>query len=361
MILDRQRLDHHLPIRSDVAGAGDRPERPLDLLRDLRLARGVGLLPFRHQLAHLRTGFLRDAVLLGAQVLLLGQRLAATLVQVEDAADVDAHGLLPGAFSERATSTLKPRDQHIRYLNEARAGEPLIMRAGVMETTETSALLYQQLDHADGRPCATFRTWVDHIELDTGIAFPWSKPMLDELAGYPAEPIETGAPRSIDFNATPAAAATMADANKIEALTIGRGVVPPAHCDVYGDMLPEMFVARVSDSVGVFLNDWRHTLERNLGGEAARDRIGGAVIESRWVYRRWPRAGDRFVIRTAIASLSENTQAYHHWLLDPRSGKAWGTNHTVAIAFDLEKRRLHKITQEDQEAMRALAPMGLFV
>ncbi len=268
---------------------------------------------------------------------------------------------IPGAFSERTTSTLKPRDQHIRYLHEARAGEPLIMRAGVLETTESSALLYQQLDHADGRTCATFRTWVDHIELDTGIPFRWSKPAMEALATFPGEPLEAGAPRSIDFNARPAPAASMADADEIEAITIGRGVVPTAHCDVYGDMLPEMFVARVSDSVGVFLNDWRHTLERALGGDDAKGRIGGAVIESRWVYRRWPRAGDRFVIRTAIAGLSENTQAYHHWLLDPASGEAWGTNHTVAIAFDLQRRRLHKITSEDQDAMRKLAPVGLFV
>ncbi len=78
---------------------GPRPQF-LDLLRDLRLARGVGLLALRHQLAHLRARFLREAVLLGAQVLLFRQGLAATLVEVEDAVDVDAHGLLPGAVGE---------------------------------------------------------------------------------------------------------------------------------------------------------------------------------------------------------------------------------------------------------------------
>lgn len=273
-----------------------------------------------------------------------------------------AHAIsIPAAFSTKAVSTLKPRDQHIRYLHEARAGQPLVMRAGVLETTDTSALLYQQLDHADGRTCATFRTWVDHVEVNTGIAFEWSPRSRDALGYCPAEPIEASTPRSIDFNAAPAPTASMDDADAIGALTIGRGVIPLAHCDAYGEMLPEMFVARVSDSVGLFLNDWRRTLEARLETAGEPARIGGAVIENRWVYRRWPRAGDRFVIRTAIASLSENTQCYHHWLLDPASGKAWGTNHTVAIAFNLDKRKLHKVSVEDQEALRTLAPTGLFV
>lgn len=273
-----------------------------------------------------------------------------------------AHAIsIPAAFSTTAVSTLKPRDQHIRYLHEARAGEPLVMRAGVLETTDTSALVYQQLDHADGKPCATFRTWVDHVEINTGLAFAWSPKSVDALSYCPAEPIEASAPRSIDFDAPPAATATMDDADAINALTIGRGVVPLAHCDVYGAMLPEMYVARVSDSVGLFLNDWRRRLEKRLEDAGEPARIGGAVLENRWVYRRWPRAGDRFVIRTAIASLSENTQAYHHWLMDPASGNAWGTNHTVAIAFNLDKRKLLKVTAEDQAALRELAPAGLYV
>ncbi len=266
---------------------------------------------------------------------------------------------IPAAFSATAASTLKPRDQHIRYLHEARAGESLLLHAGVMETTDTSALIYQQLEHADGRPCATFRTWVDHVELSTGKAFDWSPRTRATLETISAEPHERSAPRSIDFAATPAPEAPMSEADAINALTIGRGVIPAAHCDAHGDMLAEMFVARVSDSVGFFLNDWRHNVARNLGAEPGR--IGGAVIEARWVYRRWPSAGDRFVIRTAVAGVSENTQAYHHWLMDPDTGQAWGTNHTVAIAFDLEQRRLHKITAEDQQDLLQRAPTGLYI
>lgn len=268
---------------------------------------------------------------------------------------------IPAAFSARAASTLRPRDQHIRYIHEARAGQPLVMTAGVMSVTDTSALIYQQLEHADGRICASFQTWVDHIELGTGLPFAWSGATRGKLDSLATEPPEGARPRSIDFTAEPAASATLSHANQIGALTIGRGVVPPAHCDVYGRMNAEMFVARVSDSVGLFLNEWRRSLEQAIEGSDNEGRIGGAVIEARWVYRRWPRAGDRFVIRTAIASVSENVQGYHHWLVDPATGKAWATNHTVAIAFDLQKRRLHKITTADQDRLKQRAPTGLFI
>lgn len=268
---------------------------------------------------------------------------------------------IPAAFSARAASTLRPRDQHIRYLNEARAGEALLMHAGVLEVTDTAALVYQQLEHADGRICASFRSWVDHIELDSGLPFAWSDAARAALNDLKTDSPEATEPRSVDFAEPPAAAAGMSDADAIGALTIGRGVVPHADCDVHGFMLPEMFIARVSDSVAHLLNDWRGLLERSLEGENNEGRIGGAVIEARWVYRRLPRAGDRFVVRTAIANLAEAVQTYHHWLLDPASGQAWATNQTIAIAFDLEKRRLHKITPAEQDFLRQLAPTGLFV
>lgn len=268
---------------------------------------------------------------------------------------------IPAAFSDRASSTLRPRDQHIRYLHEARAGQPLVMRGGVIQASDTSALIYQQLEHADGRICATFQTWVDHLELDTGLPFAWSAQTKAKLESLKTDLPEQARARSIAFDTPPAPSARMADADKAGAITIGRGAVPPAHCDIYGRMNAEMFVARVSDSVGLFLSDWRRALEKQLEGDDNTGRMGGAVIEARWVYRRWPKAGDRFVVRTAIASVSENVQGYHHWLIDPATGKVWATNQTIAIAFDLKKRRLHKISEADQDRLRATAPTGLFV
>ncbi|MEL6377746.1 MAG: thioesterase family protein, partial [Pseudomonadota bacterium] len=64
---------------------------------------------------------------------------------------------MPRAFHANALSTLVPSEHHIRYIREAHAGAPLTMTGCVLEWDETSALIYQDMRHGDGRPAAAFR------------------------------------------------------------------------------------------------------------------------------------------------------------------------------------------------------------
>ena len=106
---------------------------------------------------------------------------------VEGLAEV-AHVIgLGQAFRANAPSTLRPRDQHIRFMREAKAGEPFTMRACVLEVSESSILLYQQIDHATGEPCAAYRTWVDHVDVSTGAVFAWSAEARTALTGLKGE------------------------------------------------------------------------------------------------------------------------------------------------------------------------------
>jgi acyl-CoA thioester hydrolase len=268
---------------------------------------------------------------------------------------------MPNAFQPRARSTLVPRDQHIRFIREARAGQPIAMRAGVLDVTESSLLLYQQLDHATGEPCATFRTWIDHVDVDTRIAFPWSAPVRARLEEMRTDAPAALGPRSIDMNVTPRPTASMADADRIGAPEIGRGAVPHAHCDLHGSMLPEFFMGRVSDSVTNLLGSWREDVERAAEARGETLRTGGAVLEYRLAYRRWPRAGDRFVVRSALGPASEKTHSLFHWILDPASGEAWCTSQAVAVTFNLDTRKIIPAPPGHLEALAKLAPEGLGV
>jgi acyl-CoA thioester hydrolase len=69
-------------------------------------------------------------------------------------------------------------------------------------------------------------------------------------------------------------------------------------------------------------------------------RIGGAVLEYRLVQLDWPRAGDRFVVRSGMAGIEDRTQRLVHWMLDPHTGKAWGTSEAVAVTLDLDTRKI---------------------
>jgi acyl-CoA thioester hydrolase len=48
-----------------------------------------------------------------------------------------------------------------------------------------------------------------------------------------------------------------------------------------------------------------------------------------------------------------------HWLLDPVSGKAWGTSEAVAVNFDLDTRKVTPISEAAQAAMRTRTVPGL--
>ncbi|MEO8114232.1 MAG: thioesterase family protein, partial [Phenylobacterium sp.] len=63
---------------------------------------------------------------------------------------------LPHAYSPDAHATLLVRDQHIRFLREARPGTPLSMTGGVVQMGESEARLLLLLRHQDGQLAASF-------------------------------------------------------------------------------------------------------------------------------------------------------------------------------------------------------------
>jgi acyl-CoA thioester hydrolase len=277
---------------------------------------------------------------------------------MEGLAEFAALGGLPEAFRATGRSTLRPRDQHIRYLREARAGEPFVMRAGVLAVQEGSVLLYMQIDHRSGETCAALRTWVDHIDLGSERVFPWSDSMRAFLEASICTPPDKLGPRSIDFAKPPAVRPQLTQCDAVGAPTIGRGVIRPDQCDHRGVMFPEFVQGRISDSVGHLLGPWREESARLAsGGQTVR--AGGAVVETRILYRRWPRAGDRYVIRTGLGYAAEKTHSLVHWMMDPETGEAWATTQVIAVTFDLDARKIIPVPPSQIEALKRLVPEGL--
>ena len=90
-------------------------------------------------------------------------------------------------------------------------------------------------------------------------------------------------------------------------------------------------------------------------------RMGGAVLEYRLAYRRWPRAGDRFVVRSGRGFQKEKTHSFVHWIIDPDSGEAWCRSEAVAIALNLDTRKIIPASPEMMSALADVAPDGLSV
>jgi acyl-CoA thioester hydrolase len=244
------------------------------------------------------------------------------------------------AFRSGAAATLIPRDQHIRFLREARPGAPLHMVGGVVAMGEADVILYQELRHADGTPAATFRTVFDHADAKTGRPFAWSQRTRAAAADWNVAIPAHGAGRSIDPVRTPDPMIDRAVAEGLRLACIGRGAVLQSECDGFGRFRPEMFIGRVSDCVPNLLADWRADVARTASSQdgVARE-AGAAVLEYRLVYRSWPRAGDVFEIWSGFMAADEKTHRLAHWILDPVTGAPWCTCEAVAITLDLIARK----------------------
>jgi acyl-CoA thioester hydrolase len=151
--------------------------------------------------------------------------------------------------------------------------------------------------------------------------------------------------------------ANMAQVTKAGAPEIGRGMILPRECDVFGRFWAPGFIGRISDSVPTLLHEWRTRVAASKAGA----RVGSAVLEYRLIYRKWPRAGDRFVIHTSLADVAGKTYSLAHWMLDPDTGDAYITTQAVAVTFDLETRKVIPAPPEQIAELERLAPRGLIL
>jgi acyl-CoA thioester hydrolase len=263
------------------------------------------------------------------------------------------------AFTPRSTATLLVQDQHIRFLKEARAGTPLHMTGAVVTMEESGATLLQVLYHSrTGEPAASFLTRIAHASPLSLRPFPWPS-RAREAAEALVSPVPPFAgPRSIAGGPVESSA-SMERAEHLGLGCIGRGVVGPRDCDVFGRMAVPDFIGRVSDGVPGLLSGVRTAV--GDAAEAPVARIGGAVLEYRLVYLRWPQAGDHLELRSGLAGVEEKTQRLVHWLLDPSTGAPWASAEAVAVNLDLDARKIVPIAPRAREALkgRIIADLAL--
>ena len=107
---------------------------------------------------------------------------------------------LAGAFRSHADTTLQVREQHIRFLREARPRAALHMVGGLIEIGECEARLFQMLVHSNsGEPAASFQTTVVHVTARDTRPFAWSDRTRALAEGLRMEPPAGTGPRSLDL------------------------------------------------------------------------------------------------------------------------------------------------------------------
>jgi acyl-CoA thioester hydrolase len=261
---------------------------------------------------------------------------------------------LPDAFRANAGATLLVKDQHIRFLREARPRAALHMVAGILDIGESEARVLQLLIHtATGEIAASFQNVVVHTTARDERPFPWSAHTRALAAGLMVRAPERSRPRSL--NLEPAGGlASLAEAERLGLVRLGSGALSSADCDVFGRARIGFFIGRVSDGVPALAAAFRGPDAPPRPGN-----IGGAVLEYRIAYRAHPRAGDRFEIRSGLAGIDSRTQHIVHWMLDPATGQAWGSAEAIAVALDLDARRIVEIGHADRALLEPRVVSGL--
>lgn len=260
---------------------------------------------------------------------------------------------MPRCFAPTAESTLIVREQHIRFMKEARPGAPLTMSGGVVELGEDTARLLLLMRHQDGALAAVFQTLVAHATPREGRPFPWSDRIRARAQALAMEVPEAARPRSVGLEPFE----TQASLDRADALGLprtGLGVVAAADCDAFGRMRTEGFMARLSLAIPHLFAGRR---PGNAEGQPAN--IGGAAVEYRLVHHAWPRAGDRVELRSGSAGGDARIRRLVHWMLDPDTGRPWASAQGIAVSFDLTTRKLITLSDEELARVEAEAVPGL--
>ena len=249
---------------------------------------------------------------------------------------------------------LQPLEHHIRFLRELRPGTPIRVFAGVTAVRNTGFQIYLEIRNAaTDVPAATFIA--DTVLVGAAGNRAAVPEAMAEMAGALAVEIPGhGAPRSLTLT-QPGPAPTLQQAEERNLLRCYQGVVEPEQCDPAGRMLVPFFMARVADAMPNLVARTRGT-DRGVD-----DKIGGAALEYRLIYRHWPQAGDLLTLRSAIKGIGGKTFTWGHWLFDMKTGAAVMTAEMVGVAFDLVERKALDLTDDYRKSLQAIMVEDLVV
>src|SRR5690606_33983773 len=141
-----------------------------------------------------------------------------------------------------------------------------------------------------------------------------------------------GSPRGLELY-DPRPAPKLSEADELGMVRTWQGQILPVQCDAQGFLTVRHFVGIVSESIP-------NLLAQTSGTDRSKTpTIGGAALEYRFVYRRYPRIGDVLTLRSGLKQVGPKTYIWCHWLFDLETGESVATAEAIAIALDLTTRK----------------------
>jgi acyl-CoA thioester hydrolase len=265
-----------------------------------------------------------------------------------------ALGLGP-RFARNEGARLQVSDHHVRFLREQRPGAPFFLRAGILEVRDYGLSVYEEMvNTASGEPATTFNAEVQWVDDESREVKPLPAKAKTAAKSLIVERPAHGAPRGLEIY-DPRPAPKLKEADAMGMVRVWQGEIAPALCDAQGFLTVRNFMGIVSDGIPNLL------VQTNGTDRSKTPTIGGAALEYRFVYRRYPRMGDIITLRSGLKQVGPKTYTWCHWLFDLETGEAIATAEAVAIALDLTTRKAIPIPEEMRTHLESLVIEGLGV
>lgn len=265
-----------------------------------------------------------------------------------------ALGLGP-RFARNEGARLQVSDHHVRFLREQRPGAPFFLRAGILEVRDYGLSVYEEMvNTASGEPAATFNAEVQWVDDETREVKPLPAKAKTAAKSLIVERPAHGAPRGLELY-DPRPAPKLKEADAMGMVRVWQGEIMPALCDAQGFLTVRNFMGIVSDGIPNLL------VQTNGTDRSKTPTIGGAALEYRFIYRRYPRIGDIVTLRSGLKQVGPKTYTWCHWLFDLETGESIATAEAVAIALDLTTRKAIPIPEEMRAHLESLVIDGLGV
>jgi acyl-CoA thioester hydrolase len=261
---------------------------------------------------------------------------------------------LTEAFKDKALSSIRVKDFHIKYQAEARPGDPLKIESGLLSLEEDTATLCHIMYHTSGKIAATVVEIVEHIYLRGIRKFPWPSRFRDNAGHFKVALPDPAKPRNINLS-EPQTGMSLQALIDLDLEILGAGVFGPEEADNTGHITPQAFFGRTTSSIGWYSDGWPeiHDEDYREGGGMA------ALLEARAVFHSWPEVGDAYAYVPGFLGANTYTRGILHNLLNPVTGESYMSTVAMGCLFNTKTRSLVKTTDEQVALLNKSVREGL--
>lgn len=254
---------------------------------------------------------------------------------------------LDEAFKSDTISSIRMDWFHIKYMGEARPGDPLRIESAVLTLGKSTARLCHMMFHVDGRLACSVVETIEHISLRTRLPFPWPKRAHANAKAFTlAEQPAPSKPRGFKYDDHwPAPDEISLKGWGVR--HIGSGVFQPHEMGPTDRAGAQALLGRTTETIGHINEAWPE-----MHDKAYRDAGGsGALLEAHIVMGRPVETGDAYHFYSGIHSADQYTRRLVHNMVDVVTGENIFSMTGIGCLFNLKTRKLVKATPEQVQAL----------